>query len=1564
LIVRWIYNLWNLFWKTIGYLFVAVVFITALLLAGLQLPQSKEYIKEQIVDTFNSDFKGTVQIERLGGFIPFRADLYDVEFYAPDDEKVVLELRQGSISVNLWSLLQQEIDITQFELHSPKATIASRDDELTLQTIFTPKSRTAETRSTTPTDPDIFYQYNIYAPAVTIYDGELNLDESIKLPDWLGISTPSRVKDIQTGFIVESSDRQFFVDILNFEADVPRQAVGTMQFSGQLFNDGHFFELNGVRLRTNTADIDFTAEATSVDLFSPNVVDELLAAEYRVEFQQSTLQPEIFEMLVPDFPALESNIVLELLVEGTFESLFVDRFNLSLGESSIMASGELQNILENNFSYNFTLDNMVLYPGEIGWITETQLQLPQYDFEQYQTKIVRGTVRGDFQNTDADLSLETSAGNMQFNGEFAHADTLFYNVSADLDSLDISPFIPNDTLQTSVLNGSFFAEGYGLDDRANLQGSINLTESNYSRYYFKTGDLDFTYNNRNIDFSLFAEDEQLELETGGSISFIDELLTLNIDGGVQNLDVTNYLHDLPYSSSNFNGRFSTNLNGKTIDDLQGRISFEISESTINEDTLRPHQLYLDIDSPELDRRTLRFTSSFFDGELTGTIIPTKIGEIAEHWAGYFQRRVSEELLFIEPDEEQLFSVLAEDEEYTPIELDGNLTLKDLPLLRLYLPDLPTLESAARINFHATATKEQLAIRSDLSEEHFSYADHQTTDFDAAFTGSFNYNETLKSGSIFSAEVTSANSTIFGNTDIEDASLSFSMENDTISINQKASQIAGELAYQSSINAYLFDDRFVMEVDQLSLGSPNYEWLISGGQKIIYRDDNTLTFDDFAIGSESDLLKINGTFSDNEDDSVEYIVENFDLSRISDLIGGRVQFSGTIDGAFTSRTLANNPSLEGELTVDNGRINNRVIGDVSLTSTFNREENQFDTDIHVYTDPEKYSSYLEDNNGVGQDLQLTGFFKSPMAADEDEDLFYFDADLREVDLWIVTFIVPTIITEANGRASGTGFIRGNASDYDFSSTFDIDDVHAKPFFTNVDYTIDGELVFNREDGLLFNDMTLADRRGGTGTLSGQVDLDDFSPITILDLTLDLDDLHFMNNQPDPDVPFYSSLYGTGQATITGTNLDPFLRTTQTVILSSDSRISIPLREQTEFEQDRRFIQFVESFDLPDLTGLEVDENDINGNNNDDEQEDLTFVELFTMDLQFIANDPIDVQLIFDPVTNEEMNASGTGQVRLLLEDQDLSMFGRFNIQDGDYQFVGGDIITRRFSLREGGSISWQGDLVDANLNIDASYRARPNISSLLPTESFQRIPLDLVLEIGGTISSVENNFFFQVPGGIDGTVDPTISAQINRINQNEDEKLLQAFAILLTGNFVPSAQSQTAGLGEGITGTGAIVNPLLSSQIISPLLSNQINALLTDDVVFDVDVNITQNRIGGQDSDYEFGVDLDVALRLFDDRFILRREGQVAGQQSNIGDLGATYRINRIFSVTAFHRQDITLAERDISTSQTQEMNGMGLEAEFQFNTWQNLRQRISYSFRRLFGMDAEEPEDEESLVDN
>jgi hypothetical protein len=49
------------------------------------------------------------------------------------------------------------------------------------------------------------------------------------------------------------------------------------------------------------------------------------------------------------------------------------------------------------------------------------------------------------------------------------------------------------------------------------------------------------------------------------------------------------------------------------------------------------------------------------------------------------------------------------------------------------------------------------------------------------------------------------------------------------------------------------------------------------------------------------------------------------------------------------------------------------------------------------------------------------------------------------------------------------------------------------------------------------------------------------------------------------------------------------------------------------------------------------------------------------------------------------------------------------------------------------------------------------------------------------------------------------------------------------------------------------------------------------------------------------------------------------------------------------------------------MNGMGVEAQFQFNTWQNLKNRILSSIRKLFGWKEDEPDVEKesnSLAEN
>jgi hypothetical protein len=194
-------------------------------------------------------------------------------------------------------------------------------------------------------------------------------------------------------------------------------------------------------------------------------------------------------------------------------------------------------------------------------------------------------------------------------------------------------------------------------------------------------------------------------------------------------------------------------------------------------------------------------------------------------------------------------------------------------------------------------------------------------------------------------------------------------------------------------------------------------------------------------------------------------------------------------------------------------------------------------------------------------------------------------------------------------------------------------------------------------------------------------------------------------------------------------------------------------------------------------------------------------------------------------------------------------------------------------------------------------------------------------------------------------------RLNRINNDEQEKLLQATSLLLTGNLLNTegSESQTAQLRNELTKGSTFINPILSNQVISPLLSSQINSLLDSDVSqFDIDFNLNQYN----------QIDLGVALRLYNDKLVLRREGYLTGGAAGssfgerIGDLNATYRINQNLSLTAFHRQDQifgSIASNAQSGDFSPTVDGVGVEASVQFNTWEQLGHKVQNFFRRLIG---------------
>jgi hypothetical protein len=1541
---------------------ILLVFFLIIGLIGfgvLQLPISKNYIADQVVRVFDNQFEGTLKIERVSGLMPLNLTVHNAEVYSPDDTtSAVLWMSSAQIRLNLWDLIQQKLTITGFNLSDPTILLTESEDQITLFNAFKRTDKDSPILKQAGTDP-LFVE--IYAPTLEFENGVVSVKD-INMPDGIDLPSSFTIRDISGSVFVEFTEEQRFLDIGMITARFTGTEWDEITVNGQLFSDNNYLELNNFRLETANSFIAFNMQAAPVNFNRGSLDEQFKNAEYRFELTGSTLDLRSLHKHFTIIPDLDLVVETELLLQGTTDNMYLDRFITWSGQSAVQLTGEIENAGSEDFRFYSSLNNVVLHSNEAAILFGDY-----FDAEALQSLTelnVNGSLNGSKNNLDTDIILSSENGALELDATTTLSYPYQYEALVQLDSLDLSPFIPIG-IEDGFLNGRIAISGTGLTpDDADIRLAADLDESRMNHIEITNGKIELSYSKERFSHVIVLENSESFLETSGNVTRFDEERIVSATGTFRNIDIQHLMQnpDLPRTELNFS--FTTDFQGAEPDEMYGRLSFQTDASVIGFDTLRAHQFYMDLNSPANTERQLRLTSSFFDAELNGTITPTLLMDMYAHWEGFAIERISKEILF--DDQMSQFTAASPFpvDENPSVSLRLNIEVKDLELLQYYFTPNPFINSKGVIQASITADTERFLITSSLYDESFSANEFSANALNVNLTSSLRYSEPLKRFSTIDLQL-NAGSIQMRDIVFETPYLNASMRDDSLMVMAASDKLADDLRFNITSLIKLSEDDLSLLIDDFYLGNERYSWVAEGEPRLIYDKQETLQFDQVVFSNNTEYVEIDGFLSSNPTDSLQYSIRNFDLEKISDLIGGRVTFSGILNGEFTSRTLTGIPSIQGDILVSQSKLENRMVGDVKLNSVFSPETDRFETSISVYTDPDKYSEYYDSNNNIGQNLQLNGYFKAPDDVAGDT-LFYFDADLKEIDLWIVRVIIPTILDDVEGVASGSGFIYSTADEINFNASFNIEDVEARPRFTNTEYRLNGNLEFDRYDGLYFDSIALTDPQNGTGILSGTIDLSNFEPINYFDLTLDLNNLHFMNNTYDPDVPFYASARGSGQVRLTGTNFNPFLRTSVPITLSNNTRISIPLQETAEFEQDRRFIQFVDNFDLSTIrrgitTGTPA--NGVNGNGTDSPAEDLTFAELFTLDLQFLADNPISTELIFDRVTNEVLTATGTGQMRMLLEDQNFTMFGRLDIQGGDYQFVSGDIITRRFQIQDGGNIAWEGDPANARLNVTASYRARPDFSILSSTggssfnpDARQRFPVDLILEIGGTLTEIENDFFFRIPTGIEGTLDPTLAAQVNNLNRDEELKLWQATSILLTGSFLPISDISDGGapVTENLT-RNVVVNPLLSSQVINPLLSNQINSLLRSDIAFDVDVNLTTFN----------EIDLGIALRLYNDRIILRRDGQITGEQSDIGDIGATYRINRTFSLTAFHRQDPTLSNTSANESrQSQEINGIGLEAQVQFNTWHEFKRRISDTFRKIFARreNAKEEETAETLA--
>jgi hypothetical protein len=177
-------------------------------------------------------------------------------------------------------------------------------------------------------------------------------------------------------------------------------------------------------------------------------------------------------------------------------------------------------------------------------------------------------------------------------------------------------------------------------------------------------------------------------------------------------------------------------------------------------------------------------------------------------------------------------------------------------------------------------------------------------------------------------------------------------------------------------------------------------------------------------------------------------------------------------------------------------------------------------------------------------------------------------------------------------------------------------------------------------------------------------------------------------------------------------------------------------------------------------------------------------IFSMNLQADINPGIAITLVMDPNGGDKIRATGNGNLRLeYASDRDMKMFGSYTVEEGHYNFTLQDIIMRDFTIKQGGSISFHGDPMSANVDLSAAYSLNANLQDL--DESFAQdkelnrtvVPVNALLNLSGIISQPSITFDLEFP-----TLTQDVYRKVRSIISTDDMMNRQIIYLLALSRF--------------------------------------------------------------------------------------------------------------------------------------------------------------------------------------
>lgn len=712
-------------------------------------------------------------------------------------------------------------------------------------------------------------------------------------------------------------------------------------------------------------------------------------------------------------------------------------------------------------------------------------------------------------------------------------------------------------------------------------------------------------------------------------------------------------------------------------------------------------------------------------------------------------------------------------------------------------------------------------------------------------------------------------------------------------NHSDSETRGEFIVNGKVSREDESRIFDVRIMPSSLHYNSRKWNIQPSDIRIH--GSNIFVDSFGAVSEEQSISLHGRASENPEDVISLYLERFDISVLNSILPGDFGIKGAVTGIASLTSPISGKEIMVDMLCDSTYVADIPMGTLNAGMAWNEDSQSFDFNVR---------NELEGRKNIGVD---GAFFPQKKSIQASVILDRFKTGYAQP-------LLSDIFSQMDGSISGSINVSGPLDMLKISSeNTRLDSTILKIAYTGVPYTADGPFHMD-ETGVYFDNIAIRDRYDGYGTVNGSINYDHFKDITF-DTHIKVNGIEAIDiSEKDADA-FYGRLFGTGDISITGPISSIAMDINASTAKSGD--LHIPISSSITSSEGTNLLKFKEL-----ETFTEVDPYEIFVQRAvSDEQSEGDFI----IRLNVNADQNTEAFVEIDKSTGNVLTGRGNGQISLEASEDIFNINGDYTLDSGNYKFVAIGLVSRDFKIQQGSTIHFGGDIMDSSLDIDAVYRTKASLSTLISdtTSVANRRAVDCGISIKDKLSNPQLSFSIEIPD-----LDPTIKSRVESALSTEDKVQKQFLSLIISNNFLPDEQS------------GIVNNTSALYTNVSEMMANQINNIFQKlDIPLDLGLKYQPNDKGNDI------FDVAVSTQLFNNRVVVN--GNIGNKQYSsgntqnevVGDIDIEIKLDRsgAFRLNLFSHS----ADQYTNYLDNSQRNGVGVTYQTEFNTFKQF-------FKNLF----------------